>query len=51
VSGAKCRKAADSIDDNGIFDDIAVMSASGSMATRHEDKTRDVNAFLTRRSL
>jgi hypothetical protein len=45
-SGAKRRKAADSVDDNGVLDDIIVTSASGSMTTRREDKTRDVNAFF-----
>jgi hypothetical protein len=45
-SGAKHRKAADSIDNSGVLDDIIVTLASGSTATQCEDKMRDLNAFF-----
>jgi hypothetical protein len=50
-SGAKCCKATDSVDDSGVLDDIVVTLASGSMATWHEDKTCDVNAFFNEAQL
>jgi hypothetical protein len=44
-SGSKRPKGtANTVDDDGILEDIVVTSTSA--ATRREDKTRDVNAFF-----
>ena len=45
-SGAKHRKAADSVDDSGVLDNIIVTLVSGSTATWHEDKMHGLNAFF-----
>ena len=51
-SGTKHRKSttittdSDGIDNDGILEDIVVMTTSASSASHHEDKTCDVNAFF-----
>ena len=48
MSGAKHLKgASDTVDDDGILEDIVLTSTSASAATRcREAKTHDVNAFF-----
>jgi hypothetical protein len=47
TSGAKHHKgASDTVENNGILEDIVLTSTSASAATRCEEKTRDVNAFF-----
>jgi hypothetical protein len=47
MSGAKHHKgASDTVDNDGILEDIVLISTSTSAATRREEKTCDVNAFF-----
>jgi hypothetical protein len=46
-SGTKYHKGAvDIVDDDGILEDIVIISTSAPLATCHEGKTHDINALF-----
>ena len=45
-SGPKRRKGVNTVDEDGVLEDIIVTSTSGPSSTRREEKTRDISVFF-----